>query len=101
MYKDLYKGDCDAFISSQLYILRISGEGVHAEDKVNATNSKGCTALHYACWNGYLKVAEALKTAGADLNVKYVWFKCTKPFLSFLSIFRCTNCKVHGSIRYS
>ena len=41
-----------------------------AERRVNSTNSKGCTALHYACLEGHQKVVEKLKDAKADPSAK-------------------------------
>ena len=54
------------------YSCRIGDEDVDRTCKVNATNSTGCTALHYACWRGHQKVAETLKKAMADSNAKCV-----------------------------
>ena len=47
------------------------------ERRVNSTNSKGCTALHYACSKGHQKVAEKLLKAKADPSAKYVGCDCT------------------------
>ena len=52
-----------------------------AERKVNAINSRGCTALHYACWNGHQKVAETLKKAKADPFKKCVQCKFAVNFV--------------------
>ena len=46
------------------------------EHQVNSTNSKGCTALHYACSKGHQKVAEKLLKAKADPSAKYVGCDC-------------------------
>ena len=47
------------------------------ERRVNSTDSKGCTALHYACSKGHQKVAEKLLKAKADPSAKYVGCDCT------------------------
>jgi len=55
-----------------IYSCRIADEDADHTRKVNATNSSGCTALHYACYRGHQKVAETLKKAKADPNAKCV-----------------------------
>ena len=63
-----------------------------AEEQVDATNSSGFTALHYAGWRGHQKVAEMLKKAKADPNAKCVWCRCNLVinilFLSILKLIR-------------
>ena len=47
------------------------------ERQVNSANSKGCTALHYACSKGHQKVVEKLLEAKADTSAKYVRYDST------------------------
>ena len=54
------------------------------ERQVNSTNSKGCTALHYACSKGHQKVAEKLLKAKADPSAKYVGCDCTSVIWEIL-----------------
>jgi len=54
----------------KLVLEKIADEDGDHTRKVNATNSSGCTALHYACYRGHQKVAETLKKAKADPNAK-------------------------------
>ena len=56
----------------KFFLHRIADEDADHTHKVNATNSSGCTALHYACYRGHQKVAETLKKAKADPNAKCV-----------------------------
>ena len=37
---------------------------------VNVKDSSGCTALHWACWNGYRDVAELLLDNGANIEAR-------------------------------
>ena len=49
--------------------------------QVDSTNSDGYTALHYACWKGYQKVAQLLKEAEADPRARYGEMKSPNPLL--------------------
>ena len=45
-------------------------DGQIISDHINATNEEGCTALHIAILNGYIKSLEKLlKTKGVDINI--------------------------------
>ena len=48
-----------------------------SERQVNSTNSKGCTALHYACSKGDQEVVKKLQEAKADPSAKCVRYDYT------------------------
>ena len=61
------------------------------ERQVNSTNSKGCTALHYACSKGHQKVAEKLLKAKADPSAKYVGCDCTSVIWEYWMLINHPN----------
>ena len=52
-----------------IFVSRIGDDELKCQ--VDSTNTEGYTALHYACWQGHLKVAKLLKEAKADPRARY------------------------------
>ena len=69
---------------------------------VNGRNSRGCTALHWACWNGNRDIAELLLDHGADIEARsfiyatpLIW-ACWNGHLSITKLLLDRGCAVNS-----